>query len=281
MHFQVCSIASSILPEQSQANIDTFRRNYRKTQQTNNKNVPHRIHILGTGSIGKFIAHSLRGLHDPPPVTLHFHKKSYLEAWEAGNKEITIKTDGISVARGGFDVEFYRASFRRHGQQVTYDEYMSPHIDPHLQAEISRSEETPSPLDENSSQEPIYNLIVCIKAPDTVGALLNVRHRLLPESSILFLQNGMGIIDQVNTKVFPDPTTRPNYMLGIVSHGVNSQELFSATHAGAGTIQIGLLPRSQPSRPSSPTSSTQAFKDDTWSPPSRYILRTLARSPVL
>lgn len=282
IHFDVYSIACSISPERSQADIDTFRRNYRKTQQTKSNNVPRRIHILGTGNIGKFIAHSLRGLPDPPPVTLLFHKKSYLDAWEAGNREITIKTDGISVARGGFNAEFYRAAFRRHGQQVTYDEYISPHIDPHLQAEVSRSEEAPSPLDENTSYEPIHNLIVCIKAANTVGALLNVRHRLQPESSILFLQNGMGIIDQVNTEVFPDPTTRPNYMLGINTHGVNSQQdLFSATHAGAGTIQIGLLPRSQPSHPASPTSPNQAFEDEIWSPTSRYILRTLARSPIL
>jgi len=214
-------------------------------------------------------------------VTLVFHKKSYLDTWEAGNKEITLKTDGISVARSGFNVEYYRAAFRRHGQQVTYDEYMSPLIDPHLQAEVSRSEEAPSPLDENASHKPIHNLIVCVKAVDTVGALLNIRHRLQPESSILFLQNGMGIIDQVNTEVFPDPTTRPNYMLGIISHGVYSQGPFSATHAGHGTIQIGLLPRSHPSRPTSPTSPTQAFEDETWSTASRYILRTLVRSPVL
>jgi 2-dehydropantoate 2-reductase len=220
MHSDTGLQACSISPERSQADIDTFRRNYRKTQQTDSNNVPRRIYILGTGSIGKFVAHSLRGLPNPPPVTLVFHKKSYLDTWEAENKEITLKTDGISVARSGFDVEFYRAAFRRHGQQVTYDEYMSPHIDPHLQVEVSRSEEAPSPLDENASREPIHNLIVSVKAADTVGALLNVRHRLQPESSILFLQNGMGIIDQVNTEVFPDPTTRPNYMLGIISHGV-------------------------------------------------------------
>jgi 2-dehydropantoate 2-reductase len=281
MHFYVYSTACSISPERSQAEIDTFWRNYRKTQQTKSNNVPRDIHILGIGSIGKFVAHSLRGLPDPPPVTLLFHKKSYLDDWEAGNKEITINTDGISIARSGFNVEYYRAGFRRHGQQVTYEEYMSPRRDPHLQAKVSRSEGVTSPLYENASHEPIHNLIVCIKAADTVGALLNVRHRLKPDSSILFLQNGMGIIDEVNTKVFPDPMTRPNYMIGVISHGVNSQGLFSATHAGAGTIQIGLLPRSHPSRPPSPTPPTQGFEDKTWSPASRYILRTLARSPVL
>jgi len=121
--------------------------------------------------------------------------------------------------------------------------------------------------------EPIYNLIVTVKAPNTVGALLSIQHRLRPESSILFLQNGMGIVDQVNDKVFPDPETRPNYMIGIISHGVNShaQGLFAATHAGQGTISMGILPRQNTNADTTPTTPVS----------SRYILRTVCRSPVL
>ena len=33
--------------------------------------VERRIHIVGTGSIGKLVAHSLRGLPEPPPVDSH------------------------------------------------------------------------------------------------------------------------------------------------------------------------------------------------------------------
>jgi len=165
---------------------------------------------------------------------------------------------------------------------------MSDKIDPHLATEAAQLEEIPSPESE-ADFSPIHNLIVCIKAPDTVGALFNVAHRLLPTSNILFMQNGMGIIDEVSREVFPDPAKRPNYMQGIISHGVWTERAFSATHAGHGTIQIGLLPRadSRPSSPGAPTAEPpppppgQAFTDEQWSAGSRYLLRTLLRSPAL
>lgn len=197
-------------------------------------------------------------------------------------------TDRIPVHRTGFDVDRYRASFRRHRKQVTYAEYMSDKIDPHLSTVAAQREEIPSPESE-ADFSPIHNLIVCTNASQTVGALLNVAHRILPTSNILFMQNGMGIIDDVSREVFPDPAERPNYMQGIISHGVYSSGPFSATHAGHGTIQIGLLPRTD-SRPSPsgapPTESPsplpgQAFTDEQWSAGSRYLLRTLLRSPAL
>jgi 2-dehydropantoate 2-reductase len=119
-------------------------------------------------------------------------------------------------------------------------------------------------------------LIVTVKAGQTVGALLAIKNRLGPESSILFLQNGVGIIDQVDEEAFPDPSARPEYMVGIVSHGVNSQGPFEATHAGFGTIAIGL-----PIRPPTPSSSSELPATNDISASSQYILRTICRAPVL
>ncbi|KAI7705436.1 hypothetical protein KC353_g12877, partial [Hortaea werneckii] len=67
--------------------------------------LPRRIHMLGTGSIGKLVAHSLRGIPNPPPVSLIFHRYRLLEAWEQGKKVITIEDSGHQEQRGGFDVE--------------------------------------------------------------------------------------------------------------------------------------------------------------------------------
>jgi hypothetical protein len=41
------------------------------------------------------------------------------------------------------------------------------------------------------------------------------------DSTILFLQKGMMIQEMVNKDVFPDPATRPNYMIGTFSHNVS------------------------------------------------------------
>ncbi|GME27871.1 Ketopantoate reductase ApbA/PanE [Neofusicoccum parvum] len=137
--------------------------------------------------------------------------------------------------------------------------------------------------------DPIHNLIITTKAPSTVAAISAIKHRLTSSSTICFLQNGMGVIDEVNKELFPDESTRPTYIQGIISHGVHSSAPFSATHAGVGTIQLGILPRGPLSTQSDADSSTGAefssssgeFSRDWWAPSARYLLRTLTRCPAL
>jgi 2-dehydropantoate 2-reductase len=138
------------------------------------------------------------------------------------------------------------------------------------------------------STEPIHNLIVTTKAPFTIGALSRLKPRILPTSTITFLQNGMGVIDEVNAKLFPDPTTRPNYAQGIITHGANippqkaEEDPFYVVHAGHGTVALGLMPRDAPPK-DSPSTEIDPERPNTWkwAPTSRYVVRTLTRSPVL
>lgn len=295
---------------------------------------PRRIHILGTGSIGKLVAHSLRGIANPPPITLIFHRYRLLEAWEESKKEITIQDDGVKVARGGFDVELMPEVRRQHGveleggQPSVYD--FPDDVRPHEAARILEQQRTedavaqqqqppepepdPSPPahppkrrrssrskagrgDYAISHTPIHNLIVTTKAALTVPALSAIRHRVQPTSTVCFLQNGMGVIDDVNKHLFPQEADRPNYVQGIITHGVNvppevaERDPFFAVHAGHGTIALGILPRKPPTTTSntdtnnagSSSSSNEAQPNapTPFAPSSRYLLRTLTRTPVL
>ncbi|KAK3079054.1 hypothetical protein LTS18_005866 [Coniosporium uncinatum] len=67
--------------------------------------------------------------------------------------------------------------------------------------------------------------------------------------------------------------------MGIASHGVNTspKEPFTAVHAGFGTISLGKLPLD--SATNTDPGSHQPITS--WSPSSRYLLRTLTRTPVL
>lgn len=132
-------------------------------------------------------------------------------------------------------------------------------------------------LDPNESAEPIDHLIVTTKAHLTVTALLAVRHRLRPTSAVCLLQNGMGLIDQIDSIVFPDPATRPIYIQGIVSHGANTPpgaSPFFTLHAGRGTIALTVLPRAE--KPETALTSPIPH-----SPAARHLMRSLTRSPVL
>lgn len=281
--------------------------------------VPKRIHILGTGSIGKLVAHSLRSLPDPPPVTLVLHRYGLLNAWEKGPKVITLQDNGHDVQRGGFDVELNRevrveyGRERQAGEPSVYEvsDSIDGKVKPHEAAQIFRDQDVektgskersetasahdmykPFSLgkgDYATSEEPIHNLIITTKTPTTVPALRGLKSRLLPTSTLCFLQNGMGVIDDVNEQLFPDPEERPNYMQGIITHGANvppqkaEQDPFYAVHAGKGTIALGLLPREGPGavRADNEAADVKDIKDEKWAPSSRYLLRTLARSPAL
>ncbi|KAF2736969.1 2-dehydropantoate 2-reductase-like protein [Polyplosphaeria fusca] len=85
----------------------------------------------------------------------------------------------------------------------------------------------------------IRNLICATKTFGTAPALEQIKKRLRPSSSILFLQNGIGTIEEVNENVFSDPMLRPRYYAGIVNHGVYTTASFSCVHAALVDVTMG------------------------------------------
>ena len=201
-----------------------------------------RIYILGVGGLGKLIACSLAEIPNPPPITLLFHRIETLAAWHKSDKSIELIKNRVSDIRTGFEVE--------------------------------TSNYTIEPGKANRSV--IQNLIVCTKANFTATALAGIKHRLSPESTIVLLQNGMGMVEELNEKLFPDLHERPYYMQGVVTHGVWNKSKFRAEHTGNGTIALAVATK-------------QPFEDEhvltspvTLLPlSSRYLLRTLTRAPTL
>jgi 2-dehydropantoate 2-reductase len=257
------------------------------------------------GAVGSFIAHSLRGIvPNPPPVSLIFHKHQDISDWEKSEKRLSLVTDGDIERREGFEVELALPRPRYHKKEIQEDGGDSS---------SGTSDAQPQPpthqLIDGESSEPINSLIICTKATRVLQALSGLKHRLHPESVILFLQNGMGIVEEVDKEIFPDPETRPHYMVGINSHGMHSTgDKFTTVHAGFGTISLGILPHERNREPGpyapvpkfqttarynplttapkhaadpdplTPEASPSTFR---WTPNHRYLLRTLLRSPVL
>jgi 2-dehydropantoate 2-reductase len=220
-------------------------------------NAPRRIHLLGVGSIGVLIAHSLAGIPNPPPMTLLVHRPEHLQTWRDRGEKINLVVHGVPEERGDFDMELV-------GSEAVGSQ-------PYSEAE---------PVSENGDEKDgvIYNLIVTVKSHLTVAALKPVAHRLKRESTILFVQNGMGAVDEVNEKLFPDLETRPSYMQGVISHGVYVTEKFSAVHAGLGTIALGSL-RREPFKPGS--TDKPASEPESLPPTSKYLMNTVVRTPAL
>ncbi|KAK4457589.1 ketopantoate reductase PanE/ApbA C terminal-domain-containing protein [Cladorrhinum samala] len=185
-----------------------------ETSQKPHDDPENTIHILGLGNIGKYVAHALRKHNPDLPITLLFHKRVMLGAWQKEGQTITSIRQSPQLdernGQGGFNIE--------------------------LLGNLPKGAKS-----ESTSQGPIRNLIVATKSYRTATAIKPLKHRLDKDSNILFLQNGMGASDKVSQRWFPDQENRPTYYAGICSAGVNSppEEVFSFIHAGLGPLIVG------------------------------------------
>lgn len=151
---------------------------------SNRLSLQPRVHVLGLGAIGTFTAHGLLEIPKPPAVTLLLHRESLYEDYCQNGSQILLETlDGQLLGNRGCDTEVYRA-----GRWYR----------------LPTSKETTDKID---------HLIVSVKTTQTTTALRALKNRLSAKSTILFLQNGCGLIDAVNQSIFPDPRARPTYIV--------------------------------------------------------------------
>lgn len=99
----------------------------------------------------------------------------------------------------------------------------------------------PHPDDPNRD---INSLVVCLKTPATLPALSKLKPRLSPSSVITLIQNGMGVYDELCANLWPNPATRPFFILGTTTHGAKFVDFGSVSHAnkrGEGEIKFGVV----------------------------------------
>lgn len=94
--------------------------------------------------------------------------------------------------------------------------------------------------------ETIDSLIVCTKAQTTCSAIKPIVDRLRPSSVITLLQNGMGVYDELCARFWPEPSLRPQFILGTTTHGVTPGDrpgsVIHASRPGEGSIKLGVVP---------------------------------------
>jgi 2-dehydropantoate 2-reductase len=201
-----------------------------------------RIHVLGLGSIGTFTAHSLAEAFGGSFLTLLLHRPSLCREYLRNGRQSILETrHGQTGAQTGYGFEALHNS-QWHCLDLQLGE-------PEGILSCIHGSEAPT-------ERVIDELIVCVKSTQTVAALRPLASRLSRKSNILFLQNGAGMIDDANTHLWPDPKHRPNYLTGVISHGVALNRSFNITHTGPAATAIGSVPRED---------------GDTWHPPSPML----------
>ncbi|CAO3594724.1 unnamed protein product [Absidia cylindrospora] len=84
-------------------------------------------------------------------------------------------------------------------------------------------------LGDNNSKH-IDNLVVATKAHHTATALEPVVKQLGSESSVLLLQNGMGIAEELESKFWPQQNQRPRILVGVNRHAVERIAPYHIVH---------------------------------------------------
>lgn len=184
-----------------------------------------RIYISGTRPHAFFIAHCLRSQKDPPPVTVLLHTPDNIISWEASTKNIALLRNLDSEAiYQDVDWQIARVPLRMHKRIVTPEEFFGPrNWKPHYDAKSPGTiiEDEPD-VPDSHIKSPIRHLILMCSPQHAIPNLLSIRHRLGPESSILFANRGLGVMEDANTELFPDEASRPHYLAGYSTHYIQT-----------------------------------------------------------
>jgi 2-dehydropantoate 2-reductase len=112
-----------------------------------------------------------------------------------------------------------------------------------------------------NAQDPIDTLVVSTKSHYTVKALAPFASRLTPSSTVLLLQNGMGVSDELMEKLWPSPSASPRIFIGVNRNAVERVAPYEIIHHSGyqekSSLMIGEFPTSSSSAPSQPN----AFAD--------------------
>lgn len=222
------------------------------------------IHILGTGPLGLHLAHSLRRSLDPPPVTILMHRPLKIQQWHEEGAAIRVVKNGRIYSSSGFTIE----SSAQFGIRPNHSKRRYGGFGENLEHTI----EQPNNI--------ISNLIVTTRAQQTIAALRTITHRLDHNSTICFVNGGMGIIEEVNEHIFPDKHSRPFYMQARSGHDVRhiDNHNFSIEDREGGDISFTICNRTVATHTIAPSIvKTHRY----WSSSSRYILRRFTAIPDL
>lgn len=163
------------------------------------------VHILGAGNMGSILANALSNIAS---LTLIHRSVSRVESYISSGSVLTVH---------------------------------SPHLN-----RISTIPAPAIPITNIPSGTQITNLIVGTKVPQTVPALTILRdsNALNKKTNVLFLQNGMGMYEQLCKQVWKDAVERPNLIFSTSTHGVKSTDTdWTYIHAGVGDLKLALYPR--------------------------------------
>lgn len=207
-----------------------------------------RFHVLGVGSIGTLIAHHLRRALPPTEhLSLIVRKHSPGHIPDRAPNTLVVEYNGArSHVHGGFQTEYAESAKDAAFQLLSAAQKQWKSQYEEKARELYKQKKQ---LEKLSNGGPIDSLIVATKATKTLQALRQCRERISSNSTIVLLQNGMGIYESVVENLFPYPEERPNFIIASTTHGAwkkrDNETAHHVVHAGIGELCFAIMPDSR------------------------------------
>lgn len=197
-----------------------------------------RFHILGLGPIGSLLSHHLRRVL-PQTHTITLIHKTQSQAQKAidNGGVIRVENHGLVVPALGFESEIFESSYPNMVSKIFPTKDGRSNHGPE-----SRITEERTRRSQGEESEMIESLFITTKAHQTLPAIRRLLPRLSGNSTIVLLQNGLGIYEQLVHEVFRNPEQRPHFFLASNTHGAWLKSFYHVVHAGAGEIEFGIIP---------------------------------------
>ncbi|KAF8934850.1 ketopantoate reductase PanE/ApbA-domain-containing protein [Dissophora ornata] len=194
-----------------------------------------RFHILGPGGIGSLFAYYFHQHHIPftffqrkaPSPTSSLYNHSSANASTSHNAQSTYPPATLKYMNL---TSLETTSVEPQAIDGLDWEPLYPIID----KELFRYD----PVYNELSRSPIHQLLVTTKTYQTVEGIYRIRHRLRPWTTIVLMQNGMGVREEICESMgWTDEEQRPNFVQGIISHGAQKME-DTIVHTGRGHVWL-------------------------------------------
>ncbi|BGP47398.1 2-dehydropantoate 2-reductase (Ketopantoate reductase) (KPA reductase) (KPR) [Rhodotorula kratochvilovae] len=217
-----------------------------------------RFHCLGVGSIGSLLATNLA--HLPATQVRLILRRKDLAAQLVNPSSTAPAIDSDGCPTGTLTVE--RSGLARRTSNLEMELTRSPQ-DAWEQSNALASKRAPARIDPRvwNRQDFIHTLVITTKAPQTIPALKHLLGRITSRSVIVLCQNGMGVLESLLEKYWPEDRSdaleaegeaarsrwghlggRPSFVCATTTHGAWRKGGGHFVHAGLGDLKFGVLP---------------------------------------
>jgi len=185
-----------------------------------------RFHVLHS-PLGTLLAYHLRQtLPSKHGVSLVYNPRYVVPKQIPPNNVIRLERSGVIMSIRNVDSECLGRS------------HSSSEEPPGTSTTVG-TEATPT---EDQDSKPIESLIVTDPPTSTRSTLNSLIHRLSPRSTIVLMQTGLGVYEELITKLFPNPARRPHFILASPRHNAWLKKPGHVVHGLAGSIDFSIVP---------------------------------------